>query len=76
MIDNDLDVGYNAIVQQGKCNSIFDRVSDKFDDNWEEFKRVTSPIFLSPVILHKAWITEVKKQLESKNNCHCENRHI
>jgi hypothetical protein len=65
LIDNDLDVRYNAIVQQGKCKSIFDRFPDKFDDNWEEFMRVTLPIFLSPVILHEAWITEVKKQFES-----------
>ena len=72
--DNDFDVSNHAIVQHGNICNIFDHLSEKYDDNWEMFMHVTLSIYLSPVVLHKSWISELKNQIETIPHCHCENR--
>jgi len=64
--DSFLDPGLNAIIRQGKSRTIFHHLSEKYGTNYVDFVRFTSTIFLSPLILDKAWITTLKVTIENK----------
>jgi hypothetical protein len=64
--DSFLDPGLNAIIHQGNSCTIFHSLSEKYGNNFVEFVRFTSTIFLSPLILDKAWITTLKVTIENK----------
>ena len=66
--ENDLELANHAIIVQGNSCNIFDWFSEIYNDNWGKFMQVTSTIFLSPMVLHKSWIFELKSQVESKYN--------
>lgn len=62
------DARLDSIISQGKSRTIFNYFSDKYGtpESYVEFVKITSPIFLSPVILHKGWITNLKAIIEAK----------
>ena len=66
--ENYPELANHAIIVQGNSCNIFDWFSEIYDDNWGKFMQVTSTIFLSPMVLHKSWIFELKSQVESKYN--------
>ena len=64
--DSFLDPGFNAIIHHGNSRTIFHHLSEKYGNNCVDFVRFTSTIFLSPLILDKAWITTLKVTIENK----------
>lgn len=68
IIKQDNDARLDSIISQGNSRTIFKYFSDKYTNtnDYVEFVKITSPIFLSPVILHKGWITKLKEKIEAK----------
>ena len=60
------DTRLSAIIGLGKSVNIFKYLSEHFGTDIVSFVEYTSPIFLSPVILHKGWITKLKASIEAK----------
>ena len=54
----------SSISSQGNSRSIFQYLSEKYEIL--DFVQITSPIFLSPVILHKGWVITLKETIEAK----------
>ena len=54
----------DSISSQGNTHSIFQYLSEKYEIL--DFVQITSPIFLSPVILHKGWVITLKETIEAK----------
>jgi len=55
-----------AIISQGNSCNIFNYFSEHFGTDYVQFVTVTAPFFLSPIILHKGWITKLKAFIEAK----------
>jgi len=68
IIKQENDARLDSIISQGNSRTIFNYFSAKYatPNNYIEFVKITSPIFLSPVILHKGWITNLKGIIEGK----------
>lgn len=68
IIEQENDARLDSIISQGNSRTIFKYFSDKnaITNNYVEFVKNTSPIFLSPVILHKGWIFNLKRLIEGK----------
>lgn len=62
------DARLDSIIRHGNSRNIFKYFSDKYGtpDDYIHFVTMTSPIFLSPVILHKGWINNLKTNIENK----------
>ena len=73
-------------VSHGNSRPIFQYLSYRYctPEHIVDFLKITSPIFLSPVILHKGWINILKTNIEAKyrftisriedhDSCRCEN---
>jgi len=58
----------SSISSRGNSRSIFQYLSEKYGtpEDIVHFVQITSPIFLSPVILHKGWINKLKTTIEAK----------
>jgi hypothetical protein len=66
-INQEKDDRLDSIISQGNSRTIFKYFSEKYaTTNYVEFVKITSPIFLSPVILHKGWIINLKRLIEGK----------
>lgn len=68
IIEQENDARLDSIISQGNSRTIFNYFSDKYGtpENFVKFVKITSPIFLSPVILHKGWITNLKGIIEKR----------
>ena len=68
IIKQENDARLDSIISQGNSRTIFKYFSDKSanTNDYVEFVKITSPIFLSPVILHKGWIINLKRLIEGK----------
>jgi len=58
----------NFFPGEDNVKSIFGYYVERYDMDWRSMMKETSQIFLSPVILNKHWMIQVKAKVESRLN--------